>query len=392
MIRVSLSPPWPDMTENSILSPDNPCTIAGALAEWRRRAAEAGFKIDTQDLCPPDQADVLWFIDLPPRRQEFDRILSAARPGVRTVLHMIESPLIAPASHDPRNHTAFDRILTYNYRLGIHTPRYRVGRIPYPFSKLPSGQPFAQRRTAVMINTNQAKGWTERRLPGKGLAGLPGHRRVHTGWKNPWSVWLNPCPGELYSWRRKLARAADRFPEQVLDVYGKNWRGERIHWWLHPRSRPYRCALNAPTGNSSSILDSSHSSKMRLLAGYRFSIAAENYRGSSGYISEKLLDAIHADTVPVYLGDEQITDLLPLEAFVDARNFRTHRSLLTHLSTMTEEEWNHHRSAGRDWLQSDAAQTFSTNAFADTALKILQEIMPTPPSCHYPSGHSRFGE
>jgi hypothetical protein len=86
------------------------------------------------------------------------------------------------------------------------------------------------------------------------------------------------------------------------------------------------------------------------------------------------MDALQADTVPVYLGDKHITDLLPAEAFVDARDFRSPRQLLEHLARMSEKEWNHRRAAGRSWLQSPGAKSFNTETFVNTAIQVLHEV------------------
>ena len=45
-----------------------------------------------------------------------------------------------------------------------------------------------------------------------------------------------------------------------------------------------------------------------------------------------------AGAVPVYLGDERITDYVQKEAFVDARNFDNHGELLKYLIACSEKE------------------------------------------------------
>ena len=75
-------------------------------------------------------------------------------------------------------------------------------------------------------------------------------------------------------------------------------------------------------------------------------MAYENFRGRRGYISEKIFDALHAGSVPVYLGEERIAEFVPQQAFVDARNFRTRRELLAYLQSCSEPEWT--RCARRD--------------------------------------------
>jgi hypothetical protein len=80
--------------------------------------------------------------------------------------------------------------------------------------------------------------------------------------------------------------------------------------------------------------------------------------------------------VPVYLGDENITDLLPAEAFVNVRGFLSLRHLLEHLARMPEAEWTRRRHVGQAWLRSSAAQSFSAETFARTATQVLRELSP----------------
>lgn len=375
-LRVAVFPPWSGHLGNRILTPGDHCTVADSFAAWRARAADVGFQIDTHDICPPAQADILWFVDLPVRRRDFAAAVDAARPGTKLVLHQLESPLYADAAHQPANQARFDRVLTYNPKIAATSTRHRLCRIPYAFTRTSPGLPFAARRVAVMVNTNKVVGWTERRGRGHGRTARPGIGRFLTGWKLPWQRWFNPCPGDLLPWRRRLARAADRMPDPVLDVFGQYWRGERIHWWRYPRPRPYRCALEAPGGDTLPDLSQGHAPKLGLLPRYRFTIASENQFGDYGYVSEKLFDALQAGTVPVYLGDKHITELLPAEAFIDAREFRSPRRLLEHLSRMPESEWTRRRAAGQTWLQSPDAQSFGTEKFVETAIQVLHELNP----------------
>ncbi|SKB65572.1 Glycosyltransferase family 10 (fucosyltransferase) C-term [Lachnospiraceae bacterium] len=55
-------------------------------------------------------------------------------------------------------------------------------------------------------------------------------------------------------------------------------------------------------------------------SGYKFSIAFEN-SVYSGYTSEKILEAFAAGTVPIYLGDPDISRVFNDKAFINVRNF-----------------------------------------------------------------------
>ena len=115
-------------------------------------------------------------------------------------------------------------------------------------------------------------------------------------------------------------------------------------------------------------------SKWDLCEQYRFVLSFENFRGNRGYISEKIFDAFFAGSVPVYLGDDRITDYVPPETFVDARNFDNYTDLLKYLIACTEQEWLDMRAAGQDFIQSDKFLKFQSDKFAEIATDILKKI------------------
>jgi len=111
-----------------------------------------------------------------------------------------------------------------------------------------------------------------------------------------------------------------------------------------------------------------------LIAYYRFGISVENYQGTKGYISEKLLDVIRAGSVPIYLGEESINEIVPPGAFVDARKFKSHGKLLHYLVNCPVGEWQEMRAEGQAFLSSKRAASFSISAFAETAMEILRKL------------------
>ena len=104
-------------------------------------------------------------------------------------------------------------------------------------------------------------------------------------------------------------------------------------------------------------------------------MAYENFRGRRGYICEKIFDALQAGSVPVYLGDERIVEIVPKEAFVDARDFRKSRELLAYLQSCPETKWQAMRQAGQQFLGSAAFQSFADEAFAKRMNDVLRKFL-----------------
>ena len=366
MKPIAVVPPWPRVHGNNALF-EHP-----GFREWKTAAAARGFELLTHDLCPPEQATVLWCVDLSESVLPLWAIRNARRAGARLVLQILESPLVRPRSWVQGTHQFFERVLTYNPRHS-NEAKYRRYRIPVALHAPTSGPAFASRRVAVMVNTNLRLNVAEIRSAR--------HSRDHLATPLTiagavWDIWRAQRT-ELYSWRRRLARTAEDFPPGTLDIYGSGWRdlpgshGE-------PGERDYDCAAKAPAipAEIRNSRPGAFAPKQSLIAGYRFSIATENYRGDVGYISEKIFDPMLAGHVPVYLGDRQIESVVPKAAFVDARRFRTQHQLLDYLTACPEAEWLRMKQAGADWIQSRSAQQFSGAAFAATATRILEEIVP----------------
>lgn len=359
MRAISIIPPWPRLHGDNRVFDE----VTG-FAEWRALAAERGFDLQTSDLIEPETAAVLWVVDI----GDPDRILpllhrrrAAGRPSV---LQILESPLWRPHSWSRRLHAHFDAVLTYDPR--PTDTRYRHYRIPVTLQDYDTDVPFNARRTAVMLNTNHLVGfWGRNRRP-KGirfLASLLGDllrapRLAHE---------------DLYAWRRRLARTAEAMAPEALDVGGRGWRGEPLSWFRQYPIGALRRVVDAPPQG---VAPEAERAKFAFLGSYRFVIAAENYRGTRGYISEKIIHPILAGSVPVYLGEEAITEAVPAAAFVDARQFRTHAQLLTYLQDCPEEEWTTMRQAGRAWLASESAAAFSGQAFAEKATALLEALSP----------------
>lgn len=335
----------------------------GAFSGWKEKAMALGIQIDTWDQAPLETCDLLWFIDLPTSRIEFERIRSRLRPGTPIVLQVFESPAIAPFGLMSANRTEVSAVVTYEFPISSPSvPKNFHYHLPVPIIWPVNNPPFSQRKGLLMCYSNRVSGFWAIRQPG--LPGLPFFGRMLAGWKYPLPLLAELSLGDLYRERSAVAREAERYMPGFLDVFGPGWNGEQISWCPLYSNRPYRCWR----GNAKV-------SKHELSAEYRFVIAYENFRGRRGYISEKIFDALQAGSVPVYLGEERIAEVVPRESFVDARNFRTRRELLAYLQSCPEAEWSEMREAGQRFLRSPAFRSFTDAAFAERMTDVLRKVL-----------------
>jgi len=354
--------PWDYRLKNGLFSQG--FSLRGAFQRafqlWQTAATAAGFELNTWDMRPLESADLLCFINLPKTRSELESARLKA-PRAKTLLMVNESPLLAPATHEIANQALFDFVVTFTRK---NCDNWRVFPYRLPLTRqFPARNPkYSQRKILGMVNTNRVEGfWAVRQ---RGATGLPGIGPLLGGWHlSPFELW-KIYQNDLYAVRRDLVREAGRFDSPVMEVFGKGWNGEQISWCPLYRNRPYQAWRKAFVED-----------KVDVLSDYRFCLAFENFRGSLDYVDVKVFDGLLAGSVPVYLGEEQITDFLPATAFVDARNFRTHRELLAYLNSCPEPEWAAMREAGQQFLKSEAFTPFSDEAFAEQMTEILKKII-----------------
>ena len=365
MKRVLIRPTFQDWCGNRLFTRGTSWQgrYCGAFSAWKEKAMGMGIQIDTWDQAPVGSCDLLWLLDLPASRREFEQIRCQLQPGTPIILQVFESPAIAPFGLIDSNQKQVSAVVTYEFpdttwSISNYVHYHLPVRVLWPVKN----PPFSQRKGLLMCYSNRISGfWAIRQA---GLAGLPFFGRMLAGWECPLSLVMELSRGDLYGERRAIAREAETYMPDFLDVFGAGWNGEQISWCpLYP-NWPYRCWRGKVK-----------ISKHELSAEYRFVMAYENFRGRRGYISEKIFDALQAGSVPVYLGEERIAEFVPREAFVDARKFRTHRELLAYLQSCPEGEWGEMRDAGQNFLRSAVFQSFTDDAFAERTTNVLKNIL-----------------
>ena len=160
-------------------------------------------------------------------------------------------------------------------------------------------------------------------------------------------------------------------PEE-FDLFGDGWGGQKISWCPFLHRHPNRCHRIESIDLSA---EERSSAKRKKLGYYKFVIASENYAGSQGYISEKIFDAILGGSVPVYLGEERITDSVPGSCFIDARHFYSLEHLVNKLENMSKEEWQQIRFAGTAFLNSKEFLEFTNQKFARQMCYHLESVV-----------------
>jgi hypothetical protein len=138
-----------------------------------------------------------------------------------------------------------------------------------------------------------------------------------------------------------------------IDIYGAEPWGGPNKWTAFPN---YRGTAD---------------NKQRTLRDYNFVIAFENSE-YPGYITEKIIDAFKAGTVPLYWGGGAfLKETIPSDCYIDCRN-REPEEVYLLIKNMTQEDIVSFRKAALKFLKSDTADRFTGRYLKQEIVKRLE--------------------
>ena len=188
--------------------------------------------------------------------------------------------------------------------------------------------------------------------------------------------------GSLYGLRREVIAAFDG-ADVPLAVFGPGWdapvavrlrQGVRATAKaLHARVKPHLREALARPGIRPSHAQGAVAEKSEAFAVAPVSIIIEN---SADYVSEKLVDAIVAGVVPVYVGPSLSAFGLPEELAVPSPP--TADGVLDTVRSMSAQRADEVRLAGRAWISSDSAKDHEIRAVLRTLGQSIADRLNSP--------------
>ncbi len=248
----------------------------------------------------------------------FEGILKKIRSHCKQIICLIWEPItIEPHSYDINNTELIDKIFTMNDDQ-VDNKKYFKLYYPNPnIFMIKDKIKFYQKSLLTMVASN--------------------------------SIAHHNLDGELYTERRNIAKYFSENLEQFV-FYG------RAGWNINHKS-----------------FGGHIESKVEVLKNYKFCICYENTKNMRGYISEKILDAFHAGCVPIYLGAPNISDYIPNNCFIDARQFTNYHEIRQFILDINESVYERYIINIENFLKSNKAITFSIKYFVES---ILDSILP----------------
>jgi hypothetical protein len=300
---------------------------------------EQGWGLATIDSEPLENFDAVVFLDYPTILNPWFRKLVREK---RVPLHLVifESPAVRPDNWIRRNHRPFTKVFTWHPGWADGKKYVRM-HMPH---KLPEYAPYAPSRADKFccLIASQKYSWAKE---------------------------------ELYTERVRAIRWFEKHHPDEFDLYGQRWDRYYLEGKLSLANpilaRLYRKFPGLPRRTDFPSARGSVASKRAVMRQYRFSICYEN-ASYPGWLTEKLLDAMFAGSVPVYLGDPEVTRLVPGNAFVDKREFRNYDALYRYLKDMSNEEYEDYRKAIHDFVHGDAIRPLGAEAYVKM---IVREVV-----------------
>ena len=148
---------------------------------------------------------------------------------------------------------------------------------------------------------------------------------------------------------RRLELLVGLYDAGLLTVFGQGWDVSH-HLPVYWREKLSRAKVEGrPLGPTE---------KQHTVSGFRFALTMENFQ-YPGYVTEKIIDALAAGSIPLYLGAPDIGDFIPSDAFIDLRNFSSPDDLVAYLSAMDEHTGMAMINRGQEFLRSRAGDDFT---------------------------------
>ena len=162
---------------------------------------------------------------------------------------------------------------------------------------------------------------------------------------------------------KRLEAIAYFLGQSSIEIYGSNWND----------------LSNLPTSwskRNATYLNIAYlglcDNKIKTLSKYKFNVCFENI-AQDYYVTEKIIDCFVAGTIPIYFGAPNIREIIPHEAFIDLRAFKTLYDLDNYLNAMTESQAIEMINAGRVYLNSAKGRFHSYEYFAENIIRVANQ-------------------
>lgn len=113
--------------------------------------------------------------------------------------------------------------------------------------------------------------------------------------------------------------------------------------------------------------------KEGILQASKFSFAIENTDLYEGYITEKIIDILRCNCVPIYWGNSKVFDYIPSSTFINLKNFSSFDELFRYTDNLSSAEYADFRNE-IEAFNKKSISVFSSQLYASSVLRITHEV------------------
>ncbi len=279
-----------------------------------------GYSLATDDIHSPGDSEIVIYNEMPKNTSGIVK--------EKSYLLIFESELIRPDNWDKKKHELFKKIFTWN-------------------------DDFVDNKKYFKFNFGNTFKYTEPNLDRLKLACLISGNKTSSHSK------------ELYSERLKTINWFEANHKDHFDYFGIGWDkynfGSELVGKILNKLGAYKILPKRQTPCYRGLVDKKHET----LQNYKFNICYENAKDITGYITEKIFDALFAGCIPIYWGPQNIKDYVDQDCYIDRAQFSSNKELFDHISTINNDELFKIQENILRYLKSDKAKQFSESHFAE---------------------------
>lgn len=300
----------------------------------KKNVESRGDEIHTLDVYDNnDDIDIIIYVDFPmyPKIKDFKNRLKNSVKSLKylytgatskRILYIWESPALNKQNWKNKNYKYFDYILSYSpiasekyiyfqYTVSANTENIKYNDITINLYKT--------KKLCCMVASNKSS-----RIKNSG-----------------------------YKFRYNVIRYFENINDE-FDLYGFGWESNYgILSLLKSIFRGKKYVFNQPKNYKGVI-----SEKIELYSNYKFVFAIENLLDYKGYVTEKLIEVLLSESVPIYNGENIIGCQIPDDIYIDINKFSNLDELYKFIKLMDYETYFSYIYRKMRYIQSDEFKCF----------------------------------
>ena len=112
-----------------------------------------------------------------------------------------------------------------------------------------------------------------------------------------------------------------------------------------------------------------------IMSNYKYVFVTENCINNNGYISEKFFEVLANGSVPIYLGNKDICELIPTNLFIYLNRKITAKKISQIIKEISAEKWYELRRNGYEYFESNCLHKMSPKTLSKKMLDLLISII-----------------